>query len=74
MSGAGHWLGSRDGHFAFISNIEAHSREVYELYKDRQLIEDMFDYLKNIIDVGPSYAHNDAYVRGWAFINHISLL
>lgn len=66
--------GSRDGHFAFISNIEAHSREVYELYKDRQLIEDMFDYLKNIIDVGPSYAHNDAYVRGWAFINHISLL
>lgn len=25
-------------------------------------------------EVGPSYAHNDFYIRGWAFINHIALL
>lgn len=66
--------GTRWGYFAYISNMEAHPRIVYEIYKERQLIEDMFDYLKNIIDVGPSYAHNDSYIRGWAFVNHISLL
>lgn len=66
--------GTRYGYFAYISNMEAHPRVVYGLYKERQLIEDMFDYLKNIIDVGPSYAHNDFYIRGWAFINHIVLL
>lgn len=66
--------GTRYGYFAYISNLEESPRKIYGDYKERQLIEDMFDYLKNIIDTGPSYAHNDFYIRGWAFINHISLL
>ena len=44
------------------------------LYKQRWDIEQCFDYLKNSVSTSASYAHSDDYFRGWAFLNHISLL
>ena len=65
---------SHKGYFSFLSNLNETSQEVYLSYKERQEIEQLYDYLKNIIEVGPSYAHSDESIRGWAFINHITAL
>lgn len=62
------------GYFSFLSNLDETAQEVYLTYKERQEIEQLFDYLKHIIEVGPAYAHSDASIRGWAFINHITAL
>lgn len=62
------------GYFSFISNMDVSSREIYLTYKGRWDIEDCFDYLKNVLDVGPVYAHCDESLQGWAFLNHISML
>ena len=42
--------------------------------KQRWDIEQCFDYLKNSVVPSASHAHTDDYFRGWAFLNHISLL
>lgn len=64
----------RMGYFSFCSNIDTEAKEIYLDYKERWNIEECFDYLKNSVSPGASYAHNDNYFRGWAFLNHISLL
>ena len=43
-------------------------------HKQRWDIEQCFDYLKNSVSSSASLAHTDEYFRGWAFLNHISLL
>ncbi len=64
----------RLGYFSFCSNIDTAAKEIYLAYKERWDIEQLFDYLKNTVSPSSSYAHNDDYFRGWAFLNHISLL
>lgn len=67
-------LGNNLGYFSFISNMDVSCREIYLIYKERWDIENCFDYLKNVLDVTPVYAHCDETVQGWAFLNHISML
>lgn len=62
------------GYFSFLSNIDTESKEIYLLYKERWDIEQCFDYLKNSVSNPTSYAQTDEYFKGWAFLNHISLL
>ena len=50
------------------------SAPIYLDYKERWDIEQCFDYLKNSVSTSASHAHTDEYFRGWAFLNHISLL
>lgn len=64
----------RMGYFSFCSNIDAEAKVIYLDYQERWNIEECFDYLKNPVSPGASYAHNDNYFRGWAFLNHVSLL
>jgi len=64
----------RMGHFSFCSNMDCEAKEIYLCYKGRWDIEECFDYLKNSVYPGASYAHNDAYLKGWAFLNHVSML
>lgn len=64
----------RMGYFSFCSNIDAKAEEIYLEYKGRWDIEECFDYLKNSVSPGASYARSDSYFRGWAFLNHVSLL
>ncbi len=65
---------TRRGYFAFVSNLDKPSEEIYLLYKERWDIEECFDYLKN--DVAPQAPHacTNESMKGWAFINHVSLL
>ena len=64
----------RMGYFCFCSNLDAAPKEIYLDYKERWDVEECFDYLKNSVRAEASHAHNDEYFRGWAFLNHISLL
>ena len=64
----------RMGYFSFCSNLDVPAKEIYLNYKQRWDIEQCFDYLKNSVSTTASYAHSDDYFRGWAFLNHISLL
>ena len=64
----------RIGYFSFCSNLDVSPKEIYLDYKQRWAIEQCFDYLKNSVSSSASHAHSDDYFRGWAFLNHISLL
>ena len=64
----------RMGYFSFCSNLDVPAKEIYLDYKQRWDIEQCFDYLKNSVTSSASHAHTDEYFRGWAFLNHISLL
>ena len=64
----------RMGYFSFCSNLDVAPKEIYLNYKQRWDIERCFDYLKNSVSQSASYAHTDDYFRGWAFLNHISLM
>jgi hypothetical protein len=65
---------TRRGYFAFVSNLDRPSEEIYLLYKERWDIEECFDYLKNDVAPEASHARNNDFLKGWAFINHVSLL
>lgn len=64
----------RMGYFSFSSNLDVPAKDIYLNYKQRWDIEQCFDYLKNSVTASTSHAHSDDYFRGWAFLNHISLL
>jgi len=64
----------RMGYFSYCSNLDLPAKEIYLDYKERWDIEQCFDYLKNSVSTSASHAHTDDYFRGWAFLNHISLL
>ncbi|MBE6009470.1 MAG: hypothetical protein E7236_02245 [Lachnospiraceae bacterium] len=65
---------TRMGYFSFCSNLDVDAKEIYLSYKQRWDIEQCFDYLKNSVSSSASHAHTDEYFRGWAFLNHISLI
>ncbi len=63
------------GTLAFLSILKKKStpQQIYEGYKSRQAIEEMFDTLKNMLDVDSTYMQNEDALQGWMFINHIAL-
>ena len=49
-------------------------KEIYEIYKERELIEDANDAYKNVMRKNASYLQDTNSYYGWLFINHITLL
>jgi transposase len=56
------------------TNVSVSAKKLYELYKARGEIEQMFDFLKNLLEQDRSYMQNEYSLETWAFINHISLM
>ena len=54
--------------------MEAATQQIYENYKLRWQIEQMFDILRNTCECDASYMQDDAGFEAWSFINHIMLL
>ncbi len=50
------------------------SKELYEIYKERELIEDANDAYKHVMQKNASYLQDISSYNGWLFINHITLL
>ncbi len=70
------YLENRDrfGTIGLISNVSDKTPdEIYIAYKSRMAIEEMFDSLKNVVDVDSTYMQNEDTLQGWMFINHIAL-
>ena len=62
------------GTFALLTQIQEMSAEkLYQAYKCRLSIEEMFDTLKNLLDCDSTYMQNEETLQGWMFINHIAL-
>lgn len=62
------------GTIAMITNLHDMAPEdLYLTYKSRATIEQMFDWLKNILDADSTYMQNEEALQGWMFINHLAL-
>ena len=64
----------RFGTIILRSNVSAAPRELYELYKVRGEIEQLFDFLKNLLEQDRSYMSDQYSLEAWAFVNHVSLM
>jgi transposase len=63
------------GTIATIDNLPDKSpKEIYQTYKSRCEIEQLFDIFKNELDADKTYMHSIESLRGWMFINHLALV
>jgi hypothetical protein len=53
---------------------ECSAREIYEIYKQRNEIEVMFDGYKNFLEADKSYMQDRFVLDGWLFVNFIAML
>jgi transposase len=63
----------RAGRILFVSNIDKLPKEIYELYKTRDLVERHFDTLKNEIQADVLYLGDRSAVFGHLFIGFLCL-
>lgn len=61
------------GSLAIAHNTAMNPEELYIEYKHRGDIEQFFDQLKNTIDASSSSMQRDESLKGWVFVNHISM-
>lgn len=63
------------GTIATIDNLpETPPKEIYQTYKSRGEIEQLFDIFKNELEADKTYMHNIESLRGWMFINHLAIV
>jgi len=63
------------GTIAIIDNLPKKSpKEIYQTYKSRCEIEQMFDVFKNELQADKTYMHSIESLRGWMFINHLAIV
>ncbi|MBE0573842.1 transposase [Candidatus Dojkabacteria bacterium] len=63
------------GTISTIDNLPDKSpKEIYQIYKSRCEIEQLFDIFKNGLEADKTYMHSMESLRGWMFINHLALI
>ena len=63
------------GTIATIDNLPDKSpQEIYQTYKSRCEIEQLFDIFKNELEADKTYMHSIESLRGWMLINHLALI
>jgi transposase len=61
------------GTLSIIHNTGLSPEELYIEYKHRGEIEQFFDHLKNTLDASSSGMQREESLKGWMFINHLSM-
>jgi transposase len=62
------------GTIALLTNFKKKSAmDVFQTYKSRNTIEVLFDGMKNVLDADHTYMQDEQTLKGWMFINHITL-
>lgn len=61
------------GKIALISNIDAHPQDIYLMFKFRDEIEYAINVFKNLLEADKTYLRDTDSLRGYVFINFISL-
>lgn len=68
----------KDAEFGVIvirtSDMDATVQEIYEAYKMRWEIEQLFDTMRNVCENDASYMHDDAGFEAWSFVGHVTLM
>ena len=61
------------GTLSIITNLSEKydAEKIYNIYKSRGQIEQMFDSFKNLFDADRSYMQDEEAIEGWMFINYI---
>lgn len=49
-------------------------QKIYETYKLRWEIEQLFDTMRNVLENDSSYMHDDVGFEAWSFIGHVTLM
>lgn len=63
------------GTIALITNLkELPASKIFQYFKSRVEIEQMFDTFKNTLQSDKSYMRSDYSLEGWMFINYLSLV
>lgn len=68
-----HQRKDRFGTIAMLSVINDEPQAIYQTYKSRMEIEEMFDSMKNVMDADHTYMQDEQTLQGWMFINHITM-
>ncbi len=62
------------GTIAILHNLKNKSpEEIYQLYKTRSKVEQVFDSFKNTLNADASHMRNQRGVEGWMFINFLAI-
>ncbi|HOJ38862.1 MAG TPA: transposase [bacterium] len=70
-----HKKSSSFGTISLLTNLKAVSaQKIFEYFKSRAEIEQMFDTFKNTLNADRSYMRSDYSLEGWMFINYLSLV
>ncbi|MEM0134982.1 MAG: IS1634 family transposase, partial [Thermoplasmatales archaeon] len=56
---------SRLGKFSILSNMDADPNSVYEMYRDREEVEQAFDAMKNELENDKAYVHTAEGIGGY---------
>lgn len=63
------------GTISTIDNLpDKTPKEIYQTYKSRCEIEQLFDIFKNELEADKTYMHSIESLRGWLFINHLAIV
>lgn len=62
------------GTLVIQTTVSGTAQEIYELYKQRGMIEQSFDSLKNLLGQDHSYMQDDIAFEAWSFLNHVALM
>lgn len=62
------------GKISILSNIEDDPKEIYLLWKSRDIIEKAFHILQNILETDAPYVSKEEVFRGYIFASFISLM
>jgi transposase len=62
------------GFYCILSNTSSNTKQIYNIYKQRDIIEKGFDDIKNHIDMKRLHTHNDETTNGKLFCAFIALI
>ncbi len=61
------------GVFGIVSDLDVESRVVFEQYKEREEIEQAFDFMKNDLEADKTYLGRDEAVRGYFVVAFLAM-
>jgi transposase len=61
------------GVFGILSDLDVEPREVYEKYKEREEVEQAFDFMKNDLEADKTYLGRDDAVRGYFVVVFLAM-
>lgn len=70
-----HKINHTFGSISLMTNLRGLSaRRIFEYFKSRVYIENMFDTFKNVLDADRTYMRNDRAMECWMFVNFLALI